>query len=103
LEHASPLLKVSIIPRGSKALGYAQYQPKEQFLYSQEQFFDIMCMTIGGRVAESLIFGKISSGAEDDLQKVFCFALRLFGFANKLAWCLFFSFKKRSPTWPRDK
>ncbi|CAN0328476.1 unnamed protein product [Lampetra planeri] len=69
LEHADPLLKVSIIPRG-KGLGYAQYLPKEQYLYSQEQLFDRMCMTLGGRVAEQLFFGRITTGAQDDLRKV---------------------------------
>ena len=53
LEHADPLLKVSIIPRG-KGLGYAQYLPKEQYLYSKEQLYDRMCMTLGGRAAEQV-------------------------------------------------
>jgi AFG3 family protein len=70
LEHADPLLKVSIIPRGMGALGYAQYQPKDQYLYTVEQLKDRMCVTLGGRVAEQLIFGKISTGARDDLEKV---------------------------------
>lgn len=61
--------QVSIIPRG-KGLGYAQYLPKEQFLYTKEQMFDRMCMALGGRVSESLFFGRITSGAQDDLQKV---------------------------------
>jgi AFG3 family protein len=61
---------VSIIPRGIGALGYAQYQPKDQYLYTVEQLKDRMCMTLGGRVAEQLIFGKISTGARDDLEKV---------------------------------
>ncbi|XP_013790996.1 AFG3-like protein 2 [Limulus polyphemus] len=69
LEHADPLLKVSIIPRG-KGLGYAQYLPKEQYLYSTEQLFDRMCMTLGGRVSETLFFGRITTGAQDDLKKV---------------------------------
>ncbi|XP_042336744.1 AFG3-like protein 1 isoform X2 [Sceloporus undulatus] len=69
LEHADPLLKVSIIPRG-KGLGYAQYLPREQFLYTREQLFDRMCMMLGGRVAEQLFFGRITTGAQDDLQKV---------------------------------
>merc|ERR1711953_1198046 len=69
LEHADPLLKVSIIPRG-KGLGYAQYLPKEQYLYSTEQLFDRMCMTLGGRAAESIFFNRITTGAQDDLQKV---------------------------------
>merc|ERR1719357_975290 len=69
LEHADPLLKVSIIPRG-KGLGYAQYLPKEQYLYTTEQLFDRMCMTLGGRAAERIFFERITTGAQDDLQKV---------------------------------
>jgi len=69
LEHADPLLKVSIIPRG-KGLGYAQYLPKEQYLYTTQQLLDRMCMTLGGRAAEQIFFGKITTGAQDDLQKV---------------------------------
>lgn len=69
LEHSDPLLKVSIIPRG-KGLGYAQYLPKDQYLLSQEQLFDRMCMTLGGRVSEEIFFGKITTGAQDDLKKV---------------------------------
>ncbi|KAG6443578.1 hypothetical protein O3G_MSEX002912 [Manduca sexta] len=69
LEHADPLLKVSIIPRG-KGLGYAQYLPKEQYLYSKEQLFDRMCMTLGGRVSEEIFFGRITTGAQDDLKKI---------------------------------
>ncbi|KAJ3092101.1 AAA ATPase afg3 [Quaeritorhiza haematococci] len=70
LEHAHPLLKVSIIPRGSGALGYAQYLPKEDYLHSTAQLFDMMCMTLGGRVAEQIFFNSITTGAQDDLQKV---------------------------------
>lgn len=70
LEHADPLLKVSIIPRGSAALGYAQYIPPDQYLFSQQQLLDRMCMTLGGRVAEEQFIGRISTGAKDDLQKV---------------------------------
>ncbi|XP_069075860.1 mitochondrial inner membrane m-AAA protease component AFG3L2 isoform X4 [Pleurodeles waltl] len=69
LEHADPLLKVSIIPRG-KGLGYAQYLPREQYLYTKEQLLDRMCMTLGGRVSEQIFFGKITTGAQDDLKKV---------------------------------
>ncbi|KAM7379906.1 hypothetical protein PAMP_005414 [Pampus punctatissimus] len=69
LEHADPLLKVSIIPRG-KGLGYAQYLPKEQYLYTKEQLLDRMCMTLGGRVSEELFFSRITTGAQDDLRKV---------------------------------
>lgn len=70
LEHADPLVKVSIVPRGVAALGYAQYLPKEQFLYTTEQLIDGMCMTMGGRVAEDIIFGKISTGAQNDLERI---------------------------------
>ncbi|KAI7898743.1 peptidase family M41-domain-containing protein [Cokeromyces recurvatus] len=70
LEHADPLLKVSIIPRGSAALGYAQYLPKDQYLYSKKQLLDRMCMTLGGRVSEHIFFDTITTGAQDDLQKV---------------------------------
>lgn len=61
--------QVSIIPRG-KGLGYAQYLPREQYLYSREQLFDRMCMMLGGRVAEEVFFGRITTGAQDDLRKV---------------------------------
>ncbi len=70
LEHADPLVKVSIIPRGVAALGYAQYMPKEQYLYTTEQLFDSICMTLGGRAAEDIIFSKISTGAQNDLERI---------------------------------
>lgn len=70
LEHADPLVKVSIVPRGVAALGYAQYLPKEQFLYQTEQLMDEMCMALGGRAAEELVFGKISTGALSDLERI---------------------------------
>jgi AFG3 family protein len=70
LEHADPLVKVSIVPRGVAALGYAQYLPKEQFLYQTEQLTDEMCMTFGGRAAEEIIFEKISTGALSDLERI---------------------------------
>ena len=70
LEHAYPLLKVTIVPRGTAALGYAQYTPKEQYLYNTDQLFDQICMTLGGRAAEDIFFGKISTGASNDLQQI---------------------------------
>jgi len=70
LEHAAPLVKVSIVPRGVAALGYAQYLPKEQFLYQTEQLLDEMSMTFGGRAAEEIIFEKISTGALSDLERI---------------------------------
>ena len=70
LEHAYPLLKVTIVPRGTAALGYAQYTPREQYLYNTDQLMDQICMTLGGRAAESIFFGKISTGASNDLQQI---------------------------------
>lgn len=104
LEYADPLLKVifrfskyfnfiilfkffifqvSIIPRG-KGLGYAQYLPHEQYLYTKEQLFDRMCMALGGRVSEEIFFGRITTGAQDDLQKVlFCYVVFFHNYACK--------------------
>jgi len=70
LEHAYPLLKVTIVPRGTAALGYAQYTPKEQYLYNTDQLMDQICMTLGGRASELIFFNKISTGASNDLQQV---------------------------------
>ncbi|HEY6503511.1 MAG TPA: ATP-dependent zinc metalloprotease FtsH [Chitinophagaceae bacterium] len=70
LEHAYPLLKVTIVPRGTAALGYAQYTPKEQYLYNTDQLIDQICMTLGGRASEDIFFGKISTGAQNDLQQI---------------------------------
>ncbi|KAF4573039.1 AAA ATPase family protein [Pleurotus pulmonarius] len=72
LEHADPLLKVSIIPRGTGALGYAQYLPPDRYLLSTPQMIDRICMTLGGRVSEEIFFGlaNITTGAQDDLQKI---------------------------------
>ncbi len=58
------------MPRGVAALGYAQYLPKEQFLYQTEQLVDSICMTLGGRAAEEIIFNKISTGAQNDLERI---------------------------------
>jgi cell division protease FtsH len=70
LEHAYPLLKVTIVPRGVAALGYAQYTPKEQYLYNTDQLMDQICMTLGGRASEDIFFHKISTGAQNDLQQI---------------------------------
>ncbi|HLT93765.1 MAG TPA: ATP-dependent zinc metalloprotease FtsH [Membranihabitans sp.] len=70
LEHASPLVKVTIVPRGIGTLGYAQYLPKEEYITSTEQLLDRICMTFGGRAAESIVFGKISTGAQNDLDQI---------------------------------
>ena len=70
LEHADPLVKVSIVPRGVAALGYAQYLPKEHFIDTMDQLLDEMSVLLGGRVAEDIVFGKISTGALSDLERI---------------------------------
>ena len=70
LKNADPLLKVSIIPRSSGALGYAQYLPEEMALYSKEALQDKMCAILGGRAAEDLLLDRITTGASDDFEKV---------------------------------
>merc|ERR1719410_3398707 len=70
LENADPLLKVSIVPRSSGALGFAQYLPEEMSLYSKEAILDKIAVALGGRAAEELFVGRISTGASDDLDKV---------------------------------
>ncbi|NSW95333.1 MAG: ATP-dependent zinc metalloprotease FtsH, partial [Bacteroidales bacterium] len=69
LEHASPLLKVTIIPRG-RALGAAWYLPEERQITTREQILDEMAYALGGRASEQLVFGKISTGALNDLEKI---------------------------------
>lgn len=69
LEYASPLVKVTIVPRG-RSLGAAWYLPEERQLSTKEQMLDEMCATLGGRAAEEIIFGKITTGALSDLEKV---------------------------------
>lgn len=69
LEHAHPLIKVTIVPRG-RSLGAAWYLPEERQITTTEQLLDEMCATLGGRAAEEIIFGKISTGALSDLEKV---------------------------------
>uniref|UniRef100_A0AC35U194 AAA domain-containing protein n=1 Tax=Rhabditophanes sp. KR3021 TaxID=114890 RepID=A0AC35U194_9BILA len=70
LEHTDALLKVTIVPRTSAALGFAQYTPRDRKLFSKEEMFDRMCMMLGGRAAENIQFGRITTGAQDDLSKV---------------------------------
>ncbi|KAJ9185226.1 hypothetical protein P3X46_004884 [Hevea brasiliensis] len=87
LEHAEPLLKVTIVPRGTAALGFAQYVPNENLLMTKEQLFDMTCMTLGGRAAEQVLLGKISTGAQNDLEKVtkMTYAqVAVYGFSNKV-------------------
>lgn len=70
LPNSDILLKVTIVPRTSLALGFAQYTPSEQQLYTKEELFDKMCMALGGRAAESITFNRITTGAQNDLEKV---------------------------------
>jgi len=69
LEHSNPLLKITIIPRTKGSLGFAQYLPEELSLYTTEQLMDMIKVALGGRVSEELFFGKITTGAADDLKK----------------------------------
>ncbi|KAG6526668.1 hypothetical protein ZIOFF_016669 [Zingiber officinale] len=87
LEHAEPLLKVTIVPRGTAALGFAQYVPSENLLLTKEQLFDMTCMTLGGRASEEVLLGKISTGAQNDLEKVtkMTYAqVAVYGFSDKV-------------------
>ena len=87
LQHTDALLKVTIIPRTSAALGFAQYTPLDKKLFSPEEMMDRMCMALGGRVAESLTFNKITTGAQNDLDKVTKMAyaqIREFGFNDQV-------------------
>ncbi len=85
LPHADALLKVTILPRTSAALGFAQYTPQEKKLYSPEELFDRMCMALGGRAAEAIVFNRITTGAQNDLEKVTKMAysqVKQFGFSK---------------------
>jgi len=87
LKHASPLVKVTIVPRGVGTLGYAQYLPKEEYITRTEALLDRMCMTLGGRAAERIVFDKISTGAQSDLDQVTKMAysmISIFGMNKKV-------------------
>ncbi|PSN48736.1 Paraplegin [Blattella germanica] len=87
LRYTDALLKVTIVPRTTLALGFAQYMPTDQKLYSKEELFEKMCMALGGRVAESLTFNSITSGAQNDLQKVTKMAyaqVRIYGMSSNV-------------------
>jgi cell division protease FtsH len=70
LEHTDPVVKVSIVPRGMAALGYSQSMPEERYLYSRQALLDRMAMMLGGRVAEEIVFGEVTTGAQNDLQRI---------------------------------
>jgi len=89
LEHTDPVVKVSIIPRGLAALGYAQYLPEERYLYTREALIDRMVMAVGGRVAEDIIFNQISTGAQNDLERITKMAYAMvvdYGMSEKLGY-----------------
>ncbi|KDP42240.1 hypothetical protein JCGZ_02970 [Jatropha curcas] len=103
LEHAEPLLKVTIVPRGTAALGFAQYVPNENLLLTKEQLFDMTCMTLGGRAAEQVLLGKISTGAQNDLEKVtkMTYAqVAVYGFSDKVG---LLSFPPREDSYEMSK
>jgi len=86
LPYAHPLVKVTIVPRG-KALGAAWYLPEERSITTREQLLDEMCSTLGGRAAEELVFGKVSSGAQNDLERITKLAyamVSIFGMSPKI-------------------
>ncbi|QLQ78151.1 hypothetical protein HG537_0A03980 [Torulaspora globosa] len=98
LEFADPLLKVSIIPRGQGALGYAQYLPGDIYLLTEQQLRDRITMSLGGRVSEELHFSSVTSGASDDLKKVTRMATAMvteLGMSPKIGWI---NYKKRDDT-----
>ena len=68
-KNSAPLLKLTIIPRAKGSLGFAQYLPDEVRLYTKEQLCDMITVALGGRIAEELFFGKITTGASDDIKK----------------------------------
>ena len=72
LEYAEPLLKVTIVPRGSAALGFAQYVPSENLLMTKEQLFDMTCMTLGGRAAEQVVLSFFLTFSLIFLFYIFC-------------------------------
>lgn len=99
LEYASPLVKVTIVPRGVGTLGYAQYLPKEEYITRTEQLLDRMCMTLGGRAAERIVFNKISTGAQNDLDQVTKMAysmISIFGMNDKVGNVSFYGMSNES-------
>uniref|UniRef100_A0A0K0DTJ8 AAA domain-containing protein n=1 Tax=Strongyloides stercoralis TaxID=6248 RepID=A0A0K0DTJ8_STRER len=87
LKHTDALLKVSIVPRTSAALGFAQYSLRDRKLFTTEELFERMCMMLGGRAAENVYFNRITTGAQDDLKKVTDQAyaqVKIFGMSEKV-------------------
>lgn len=92
LEYTDPVVKVSIVPRGLAALGYAQYLPEERYLYTKEALLDRMTMAIGGRVAEEIVFDRVSTGAQNDLERITKMAYAMvvdYGMSEKIGYVSF--------------
>ena len=97
-EYTDPVVKVSIVPRGLAALGYAQSLPQERYLYTKEALVDRMVMTMGGRVAEEIIFGQISTGAQNDLERITAMAYAMiadYGMSEEIGYVSFNLTKQR--------
>ncbi len=105
LNHTDPVVKVSIVPRGLAALGYAQSLPDERYLYSKEALIDRMVMMMGGRVAEEIIFGRITTGAQNDLERITAMAYAMvvdYGMSERIGY-VSFNMRKRSEGMSFDK
>ena len=92
LQYTDPVVKVSIVPRGLAALGYAQYLPDERYLYTKEALLDRMTMAVGGRVAEEIVFGRITTGAQNDLERITAMAYAMvvdYGMSEKIGYVSF--------------
>mmetsp|Transcript_18658 Transcript_18658/g.17987 ORF Transcript_18658/g.17987 Transcript_18658/m.17987 type:complete len:821 (+) Transcript_18658:210-2672(+) len=103
LEFADPLLKVTIVPRGNGALGFAQYLPKEIFLRTREQILDMVCMALAGRAAEQVNFGRVTTGAANDLQRVTQIVyqmVQVYGMNDRVGQV---AFPKEEGQWPSDR
>lgn len=103
LEHADPLLKVTIVPRSSGSLGFAQYLPKEIFLRSKEQILDMVTMALAGRAAEQVVFGRVTTGASDDLRRVTGILyqmVQIYGMNDKVGQL---AFPKEEGQWPAER
>ncbi|GAU49177.1 hypothetical protein TSUD_133720 [Trifolium subterraneum] len=103
LEHTEPLLKVTIVPRGTSTLGFAQYVPNDNLLMTKEQLSDMTCMTLGGRAAEKILIGTISTGAQDDLETVTKMTydqVAVYGFSEKVG---LLSFPQREDSFETSK
>lgn len=103
MEHTDPLLKVTIVPRSSGALGFAQYLPKELFLRTKDQILDMVCMALAGRAAEQVTFGRVTTGAADDLRRVTQIVyqmVQVYGMNEKIGQV---AFPKEDGAWPQDR